>query len=179
MFFLLASFSFHCNFSFAYHQYKNNIYWRKEPPLLFLNYVFSNFFELERYFRPKMYFWCIIAYSFWKKLKAELYFPEEEDNAKVCFHSNKTNTITIHHRLSHDYWWVGYTETNNKSTLVLVLQTIDLELLIFGFVEGLDKITTRSENFRFWYCKTVTDLAQFHSPNDYYFSHWVFIQFSH
>lgn len=51
------------------------------------------------------------------------------------------------------------TETNNKSTLVLVLQTIYLELLFFGFVEGVDKITTRSENFWVWYCKTVTDLS--------------------
>lgn len=74
---------------------------------MFINEVFSNAFELEKIYQTEntflMYNWLTVL----RKTQDELYFPEEDDSTKVCFHLNQANTITTHHCSSLDYWWVG------------------------------------------------------------------------
>lgn len=66
--------------------------------------------------------------------------------------------------------------TNNLS-LVLVLQTVYLEPLIFGFVGGLDKTTTVSSNFWFWSCRLITELKRFSISNNPLPSQYLLSQF--
>lgn len=85
-------------------------------------------------------------------------FLEVKGSAKICFHPKQTTT-GLKKPGSKGGW--DNTRNNCKLTLGLVLQTIALEPLIFGLVEGLHKITTRSNNFWFWSCTPLTELTSF------------------